>query len=359
MNKKIKVLQLIDSLQVGGAEVLAVNIANALSKQGLVSHLCATRTEGQLKENIEQAVGYLFLERKKTVDIKSIYKLKNYIKCNNISIIHAHSTSYFIAICIKFIYPKLKVIWHDHYGKSEFLNKTSRLSIQFISFAFSGVISVNSILFEWSKKYLMVKRIYFLNNFPFFMDLKKTTFLNGEMGNRIVHVAGFRRQKDHINLLKAFIVVLKHKPNSTLHLIGKDYNDTYSKLIHEFIKDENLQNNVFLYGVRSDIKNILEQADIGILSSESEGLPVSLLEYGLAKLPVVVTDVGECAVVVKNSLVVVLSKRSDKLANAIVSLINDKVLREKVALELHTEVLENYSRESTMKKIIKIYREIL
>ena len=71
MNKKIKVLQLIDSLQVGGAEVLAVNIANTLSKQRIVSHLCATRKEGPLKENIEPAVGYLFLERKKTVDIKS------------------------------------------------------------------------------------------------------------------------------------------------------------------------------------------------------------------------------------------------------------------------------------------------
>ena len=34
MNKQISVLQLIDSLQVGGAEVLAVNIANALSKVG-------------------------------------------------------------------------------------------------------------------------------------------------------------------------------------------------------------------------------------------------------------------------------------------------------------------------------------
>ena len=359
MNKKIKVLQLIDSLQVGGAEVLAVNIANALSKQSIVSHLCATRTEGPLKENIEQAVGYLFLERKKTVDIKSIYKLKNYIKYNNISIIHAHSSSYFMAICIKLIYPRLKIVWHDHNGKSEFLKNTSRLPIQYLSFLFSTVICVNTKLFEWSKKQLILKRIYFLNNFPFFMDLKKTTFLNGKIGNRIVHVAGFRRQKDHINLLKAFNIVLKHKPNSTLHLIGKDYNDTYSKLIHDFIKDENLQNNVFLYGVRSDIKNILEQADIGILSSESEGLPVSLLEYGLAKLPVVVTDVGECAVVVKNSLVVVSPKRSDKLANAIVSLINDKVLREKVASELHTEVLENYSRESTIKKIIKIYREII
>ena len=359
MNKKIKVLQLIDSLQVGGAEVLAVNIANALSKQRIVSHLCATRTEGPLKENIEQAVGYLFLERKKTVDIKSIKKLKKYIKKNNISIIHAHSTSYFIAICVKFIYPKLKIVWHDHYGKSEFLNKTSRLSIQFISYAFSGVISVNSILFEWSKKYLMVKRIYFLNNFPFFMDLKKTTFLNGENGKRIVHVAGYREQKDHINLLKAFNIVIKEKPNYTLHLIGKNYKNSYGKSIQNFIINEKLENNVFQYDVCSDIKNILEQAAIGVLSSESEGLPISLLEYGLAKLPVVVTNVGECFSVVNNKHVVVSPKRSDKLANAIVSLIDDKVLREKVASELHTEVLENYSRESTMKKIIKIYREII
>ena len=63
MNKKIKVLQLIDSLQVGGAEVLAVNIANALSNEGVESHLCVTRNEGPLKENIKPSVGYLFLEK--------------------------------------------------------------------------------------------------------------------------------------------------------------------------------------------------------------------------------------------------------------------------------------------------------
>ena len=67
MIKKIRVLQLIDSLQVGGAEVLAVNISNSLSKQGIVSHLCATRTEGPLKENLDPTVEYLFLERKKTM----------------------------------------------------------------------------------------------------------------------------------------------------------------------------------------------------------------------------------------------------------------------------------------------------
>jgi len=359
MNKQISVLQLIDSLQVGGAEVLAVNIANALYKVEIASYLCSSRKEGPLKENIEPSVGYLFLERKKTIDITAIKKLKNYIKNNNISIIHAHSTSYFLAICVKFIYPKLKIIWHDHYGKSELLKNTSRLSIQFLSFLFNGVISVNSILFEWSKKYLIVKRVFFLNNFPVFMDLRKSTVLKGAKRNRIIHVAGFRKQKDHINLLKAFKIILNQEPTSSLHLIGKVYKGIYSDSIKTFISDHNLSKHVFFYDVCSDIKNILDQADIGVLSSESEGLPISLLEYGLAKLPVVVTNVGDCAAVVTNKQVVVPPKRSDKLADAIVSLINDKVLREKVALELHAEVLNNYSRERSVKKIIEIYREVL
>ena len=43
MQKRIGVLQLIDSLNTGGAEVMAVNIANELYSQGFKSHLCATR----------------------------------------------------------------------------------------------------------------------------------------------------------------------------------------------------------------------------------------------------------------------------------------------------------------------------
>jgi len=359
MNEQIRILQLIDSLQVGGAEVLAVNIANALSNEGVESHLCVTRNEGPLKEYIEPAVQYLFLKRKKTIDITAIKKLKNYIKKNNILIIHAHSTSYFLAICVKFIYPKLKIIWHDHYGKSELLKNTSRLSIQFLSFLFSGVLSVNSKLFEWSKKYLIVKRVFFLNNFPVFMDLKRTTVLKGAKRNRIVHVAGFRKQKDHLTLLNAFKIILNQEPTSSLHLIGKVYKGIYCDSIKTFISDHNLSKHVFLYNVCSDIKNILDQADIGVLSSESEGLPISLLEYGLAKLPVVVTNVGDCAAVVTNKEVVVPAKRSDKLADAIVCLIKDQELREKVAFDLHAEVLKNYAIENSIKKIIKIYTTVI
>ena len=54
---KIGVIQVIDSLDAGGAEVLAVNIANALLEKGMNSHLCVTRKEGVLKTNIDKNIG--------------------------------------------------------------------------------------------------------------------------------------------------------------------------------------------------------------------------------------------------------------------------------------------------------------
>ena len=359
MNEQIRILQLIDSLQVGGAEVLAVNIANALSKVGIESYLCSSRKEGPLKENIKPSVGYLFLERKKTIDITAIKKLKNFIKKNNISIIHAHSTSYFLAICVKLMHRKLKVIWHSHTGNYIYLRGLKLFFLKACATYMNYIISVNEDLDFWSKTVLKNTKGSSVRNFPIFINLQKNTKLFGKKGNKILCLAGYRKEKDHLNLLKAFLVVLKKDARCTLHLIGKNYHDAYGKSIQKFIINENLENRVFQYDLCSDIKNILDQADIGVLSSESEGLPISLLEYGLAKLPVVVTNVGDCAAVVTNKQVVVPPKRSDKLADAIVCLIKDQELRDKVAFDLHAEVLKNYAIENSIKKIIKIYTTVI
>ena len=142
----------------------------------------------------------------------------------------------------------------------------------------------------------------------------------------------------------------------TLHLVGKDYNDNYSQLVHNFIKNEKLLNNVFLYNLREDIKYILSQSDIGVLSSESEGLPIALLEYGLAQIPVVCTDVGECSNVIDDKQVIVPVKNSKKLAVAIIRLITDVELKNIIALKLHSNVINNYSANSSVKNLIKTYR---
>ena len=77
----MKVVQLIDSLDPGGAERLAVTFANILSQEIDGSFLCSTRQEGLLKASIKNEVGYLFLNRKWIFDLKALFRFKNSLQC--------------------------------------------------------------------------------------------------------------------------------------------------------------------------------------------------------------------------------------------------------------------------------------
>lgn len=356
--KQIKVLQLIDSLHIGGAEVLAVNINNLLNdSKEIKSFLCATREEGDLKKRIHNLNSYLFLNKKNVFDLFAILRLRKFIKKNGVSIIHAHSSSYFLAVCLKCILPRIKIIWHDHYGLSEFVEKRKRQPLRFFSGFFSYGIFVNDKLLNWSKQNLKIKNVNILRNFAFFNNNSKITFLKNENEKRIVCVGAFRPQKDHLNLLKAFTILHEKHPNWTLHLIGKRSESDYFREIQSFILNNNLENSVFIYGACEDLKFILSQAEIGVLPSKSEGLPISLLEYGLAKLPVVVTNVGDCGMVLVNNGGILVEKENSKdLADAIIELINFKEKRIKFGLNLYNTVIQGYSETEFLRNLTHIYK---
>ena len=354
---KLGVIQVIDSLDAGGAEVLAINIANALGNEGFNSHLCTTRKEGVLKSNLNKNIDFLFLGRKKSIDFSAIFRFKKYLKKNNIGIIHAHTTSYFFAFCIKLIYPKVKIIWHNHTGNYVNLKGFKFFVIKFISTFFDGIINVNEELNTWSIKKLKHKNSIKLDNFPQFINKSKTTKLNGKDNKRIVILASLRKVKNHLNLLEAFNSIHIKYPDWTLHFIGKDFNDSYSKKIKQFILQNGLEKSVFLYGLCLDIEYILKQTTIGVLSSNSEGLPVSLLEYGLAKLPVVVTNVGECSKVIENgkSGLIVEKENSNVFAKALEEYILSVDKRCSLGNMHFKNVEKKYSQERFIIQLKNIY----
>jgi len=354
----MKVLQLIDSLEAGGAERIAVTYANSLSKH-IDSYLCATRAEGVLLKTIEKEVGYLFLKKKSSLDFKAVFLLKKYIKNNQITIIHAHSSSFFLAGMMKILNYKLKIVWHDHYGDSENLNKRPYAVLKLISFLFSTIIAVNTNLKKWANDNLLCSNVVYFSNFVSdSIDSEKETYLKGEDGKRMVCLANLRAQKDHLNLLNAFLKIIKEYPTWTLHLVGKNFNDDYSKSIYEFIETNKLKENIFVYGTCSDIPHILSQCAIGVLSSKSEGLPVALLEYGYAGLPVVVTNVGECATVVGNEIngLLVVSEDTISLYNGMHKLIINQKLSYKLAKEFKQHIAKNYTASSLVTKVLKMYQ---
>lgn len=348
----MRIIQIIDSLEAGGAERMAVNYANGLAGQVAFSGLVATRKEGPLVNQLETGTSYLFLNKISTIDFKALFKLRQYVVQNQVTIVQAHSSSCFLAFLLKVTYPSIQLIWHDHYGESEFLSKRPAVVLKMILPFFDGVISVNQKLKLWAQEKLKFTNTIYLPNFPSEENVVgECTVLKGSDAKRIVCLANLRVQKNHLLLLEVARKLKTSHLEWTFHLVGKDFDNGYSAQIQHFIWEYELENNVFLYGSRQDVKNILQQSTIAVLSSQSEGLPLALLEYGLAKKPVVVTDVGEIASVVQNGKngFIIAPQRAETFYDAIVALIESDKLQTDFGTALYATINEKYSKEGILK----------
>ena len=352
MSTNIKVMHVIDSLELGGAERVAVNLSNALADAGIETHLCVTRKDGPLRGFISDKVNLLMLGKKNAYDISAYIRLRKYITRHNINVIHAHSSSIFLTSVVS-LFRKGTLFWHDHYGKT--VAGRPSFGLKLVKNRIDHVFSVNNELRKWAIEEIGINswKVEYLHNYP---DLdtnqKLLKPLEGSGRYKIAHIAGLRPQKDHFTLL----CTAKELPECDFYCVGNDFNDDYSRKVHSFIKNESLKN-VYLLGARTDVAAILRCCDIGVLSSESEGLPVSLLEYGLMELPVVCTKVGECPAVLGDGKFGFLTEKGNpgEFALAIQQLIKDASLRERLSKGFHEHVTNNYSKEAVIKKIIESY----
>ena len=352
----MRILQIIDSLDIGGAEKMAVNYANALSQRIEFSGIVVTRKEGELKNQLNEKVYYLFLNRKKIFDLKALLIFRRYIKCNKIEIIHAHGMSVFIAVIIKIIYFRVKVIWHDHNGARFNQRLIQNKLILFCSFFLSGIIVVNHKLRNWVKDMLSFENVIYLPNFILNNNNRdEITILKGTINKKILCLANLRNPKNH-NLLIDVAIIIKDKfPEWTFHLVGKDYNDDYSSVLKNRIKENTLEKNVFIYGLKDDIENIIMQSTICILTSDSEGLPVALLEYGLHKKATITTDVGEIPLIIENGIngFITPVKDTNLFCSTLVKLILNPDLRVSFGQNLYETILKNNSEKTIIDQYIK------
>jgi glycosyltransferase involved in cell wall biosynthesis len=350
----MRIIQIIDSLEAGGAERMAVNYANTLVDEIEFSGIVATRKEGSLRNEINPKVSYLFLNKKRQLDIGALLRLRSFVLKNKVTHIHAHSTSFFLAFLLKIIHPTVKLIWHYHYGNNEILSNTRVMLFRIVTPFFNGVIAVNQKLKFWIVTNLKSENVVYLPNFPCeSRSLIAKTVLKGNE-KRIVSLANLREDKNHFLLIEVAKKLKESHPDWTFHLVGKDFEDAYSNQIKELIKQYHLEENVFLYGSKEDIGNILSQSDIAILTSKSEGLPVALLEYGLFKKAVVVTNVGEIPMIIQNQKngFIVDSNEPDLFYQSLVDLIENEKLRSDFGNALYDTIQTDYTSESVIKKYL-------
>jgi len=357
----MRILQIIDSLEAGGAEKVAINYANSLLAVNGFSALTATRKEGNLKSQLNDKVNYFFLNKKGKIDFKAIVRLRSFCRRHHIEWVHAHGSSFFTAVLLKLVLPNVKLIWHDHYGMSEFLDTRKTGILKICSLFFSGIITVNAILQQWAQNKLWCKNVIYLPNYTNYEEsIVTANALQGEAGKRILCLANLRPQKNHFLLLNVAKKIQQYFPEWTFHLVGKDFEDDYSKNIRDLIQSQKLENHVFVYGSRTDTAFVIQQSEIAILTSKSEGLPIALLEYGLHKKPVVVTQVGEMPQIIQNNVngFIVPSNNIDLFFDGLSALINDEVLRANFGNALFKTVDENNSEKAVISQYLLWIKKI-
>ncbi|MBS1838361.1 MAG: glycosyltransferase, partial [Actinobacteria bacterium] len=98
--RKIRVLIVTDSLQLGGAEQVAVDVANSLDRDVHEVFFCATREDGLLRAGLSDDVEVMILGRRATWDLPKLYDFGRYTRQHQIDIIHSHGrgTMRFIAL---------------------------------------------------------------------------------------------------------------------------------------------------------------------------------------------------------------------------------------------------------------------
>jgi glycosyltransferase involved in cell wall biosynthesis len=359
---RVGVMQLVDTLDAGGAERVALNLANLVPRDRFRSFLCTTRRDGELAALIDGDVGRLSLGRRRRFDLAALRRLAAFIDSERIGIVHAHGTALFMAGAVSLLRPHLAVVWHDHYGRYGVVNRPVWV-YRLLAARCAAVLSVTPELAEWARSELRVPAdvVRYVPNFSREMPAGPDhPDLPGSAGTRIVCVANFRRQKDHLTLLRALKHLLPATPEAHLLLVGAAVEPICHEAVVREIRRLGLENCVSLLGLRRDVPEVLRGCDIGVLSSTSEGLPLALIEYGLAGLAVVATGVGQCPEVLRNGEAGLLASPSSPglLAAALQELLRSPSRRAELASRLR-RVQMTYSAEATVGRVWDVYDKAL
>ena len=189
------------------------------------------------------------------------------------------------------------------------------------------------------------------------VDLLRQHYLQNTFDTLVLFVGRLVEHKNLPRLLQAFAQVVKQRPRTRLLLAGSGpLHDALAAQIGQL----GLQDHALLLGEQSEVPALMEAADLVVLPSLREGLSNVVLEAMALGRAVLSTPVGGIPQAIDNGRhgVLVEPTDTDALARALLTLIDDPALRERLGRAAQHKVLEQYSPPAMVSAMLKEYSRV-
>lgn len=177
----------------------------------------------------------------------------------------------------------------------------------------------------------------------------------------IGNIAGLTKQKDIYTFIDtAKKIKEKDNTNSSIKFIligdGSLKNDLIS-----YIKSVNLENDIFFTGYRNNVTDLLPEFDVFLITSITEGLPLTVYEAFACKVPVVATKAGGIHEVITNGETGFLAKIKDSeiLSEQVLKILPHSELKEKIRTNAFNLVKKNHDLSVMKDNYYTFYKSLL
>lgn len=365
----MKILHVIDSGGLYGAEMMLVSLASEQLRMGLRPVIGSIRTPILAEKPIEKEA------RRREIEIREFpmrpglnflgaRRIMQYARNGHFDIIHSHG--YKANILLGFIPKRVRRIpfistlhgWTSTGGRTKMRinEEIDAFSLRFVD----KIILVNRGMLNKKKiRKLPGKKICIINN-GIEIDEKERLALASDIdeakvtqiqkfcqsGTVVASVGRLSKEKDYSCLIDAVkILRQEYGENVRLLLIGEG---RLRSALQRQINDCGLIDYSLITGYMQNARNLLKLVDIYAISSLTEGLPITLLEAMASRIPIVASSVGGIPYVIE-----------DKKDGLLVPPRNSRAISQAVMRLLHNEKLSNGLVEQASAKVNRMYSSII
>jgi glycosyltransferase involved in cell wall biosynthesis len=320
------VCQVLHTLSVGGAEVLAARLARGL--RGRFRFLFACLDEmGTLGEELcREGFPVYVLGRKPGFDWRCAWRLAALLRREQVDVVHGHQyTPFFYGITARLLCRRPAVLFTEH-GRHhpDYPRRKRMLANRLLLRRRDRVVAVGEAVRQAliANEGIPAGRVGVIYNGtrlePPGAGAPDRAALRREIGVGpddfvVMQVARLDYLKDHATAIRTLGHVARRLPGARLVLVGEG---PETGKIQELVSGSGLEGRVRWLGLRRDVARLLHAADLFLLTSISEGIPVTVIEAMAAGLPVVGTRVGGMAEVVEDGTTGLLAAAGDDLGLA-------------------------------------------